>query len=517
MPYTRLLDVLGQDRAEIGYDLSLLRMDNPRRPLTAPEVRQFSAGVNIVVYAFSECADLDVDRLSACVNCLQARYPFLCGSIVYDPELRWMRYEPPEEGYLEPGKRAVDFRRDLELFPAVRSGQELTDYYNRVGELLDDHHLSLWRLLRVERPDLCTEDDEFILPSYRYCLVLMVPHSLGDGSSFSVLHRKLNELYSSGVPIDPEHVDFAVRQQTCFRPILAAPAEVVERLRDPAARQVQRAALRTDVDSITPVRVKNPDNRRPKRRVMRLEPSQFFREPGRSTSMCLSSVSLMVVLAYGYMHGDFDPAREEPLSFTVAEVRRMYEFFEQGGSIPGLDLHREQIGQGATMYFCPVSATYHTSVLDIVDQLATHVDSTSGLAAEARWALFAGLDLQGIAPGVAFLSSSVLVSNVGRVDLGGEVPFCTTFGGSNADPRVALLRPGNFTVVGGRKHGTHFLNAREDMYYPYAYLDAFRATWLRIHALAREEGTFAGLTVGRCVEILRGYVQQFADAGVSME
>lgn len=501
MPYKTFFEALGTDRVEAEFDFSELDINNPRRPLTSPEIRQFEMQSNIVCIGFLDDEKTDLKRLTECVNYIMHIYPFLSGGIEYDEKIRWMRYRPPRDGVI----KTFDLEKQLlgpdgQPLPPITSGAQLLSVFNGTTDFMDNDNLCNWKLFAVRRPEVVTPDDEFLMADFRYALVLTVPHSMGDGSSYYSVYKKINEVYESGKPITPENFDFTPRQMTCFRASLAVPMEYM--------KQMEPLEVRRAIPNIAVAKVRNPTPINHNfmkgfpRRATIVDPKQFFREPGHLTALCMSAVSLAINAAYGYMHEDYDINSDEPIPMASLDIRRAYEFFAKG-RIPGLKLGEEHIGQGTVGAMCHVEVTPKVTVLDLIHQVTKAYENIQSRPDDVRWRMYGTVDVMPACKKIEAMGATAVISNVALVDLGPSYPICCMLGAAGSDNPGAQLMIATYTLSSSKKYGCYLFAGRSDAYYPLPYMDAFRSSWLRIQREARAEGTYANMDIPRVIKILR--------------
>jgi len=501
MPYKTFFELFGVESVEPNFDFSEFDINNPHRPLTSPEIRQYTMQQNIVCIGFLDDEKTDLGRLTECVNYIMQIYPFLSGGIEYDPKINWMRYRPPRDGVI----KTFDLEKQLlgpdgQPLPPVTSGAKLLSAFNGTTDFMDNDNLCEWKLVAVRRPEVVTPDDEFLMAEFRYALVLTVPHALGDGSSFYSLYKKINEVYESGKPITPENFDFTPRQQTCFRASLAMPMEYLKQLEPLEARRALPNIAVAKVHNPSPIN-HNFMKGFPRRTTI-VDPKQFFREPGHLTALCMSAVSLAINAAYGYMHKDYDIESDEPVPMASLDIRRAYDFFAKG-RIPGLKLGEEHIGQGTVAAMCHVKVTPKSTILDLIEQVTKAYQAIIERPDDVRWKMYGTVDVMPARRKVESMGATAVISNVALVDLGPSHPICCMVGAAGSDNPGAQLMIATYTLSSSKKYGCYLFGGRSDAYYPLAYMDAFRTSWLRIQREARAEGTYAHMDIHRVCAILR--------------
>jgi len=576
-------------------DLSLYDMQNPRRPLTTAEVRNNS------VDSWCCCmsgivGELDIPRLTRGLEYLYALYPYLDSAFVWDEALQWYRFDPRPHVPIDLGA----------TMGYVSDTSDLTRWYNHTYRVLNPEHLTEWHLLKVVegplkgvtsvdvpagrpsvpdsvalpgemaeqngipdgtdgvafKPDISTIPGATLnLQDFSYLLIFLVPHSLGDGSSFSAFYRRLNEFYvmpeEKFAALEREVIDKRARgesvalQYSSYRHLCACPLDT--KLPSPPPVQTGEKpkpspmlqllssciGVKSEYDEEHPIPedtaafLKSLPPKTPSKAgeifsptgiVLRFPKTRYYRIPGCPMSHCLNSYSVALAFAWAAVRGviSLHGPEGKPIDHmtSVHDVRRAYDFVQEKGRLPGIDLACDTMGLGTQIVIRTAKVNAESSVRDIVQELIDSESKFAGQQDAARWSALVAPDLSPISrTDFGIVRATACVSNLGVVNLqprkeywpspdqpeqGPIRTFCGACGGNMNNSPAAI---GTYILCSSKENGSFLSFGSNPRCFDIQHSRAFLCAWLAIQDLCRAEGA-ENVKMPRCIDLLREALQK---------
>lgn len=582
-------------------DIALYDMQNPRRPLTTSEVRNNS------VDSYCCCmggivGELDVPRLTRCLEYIYALYPYLDSAFVWDEGLQWYRFDPRPH-------TPIDLAATMGY---ISDEADLARWFPYTHRALTSEHQTEWHLLKVVEgplegvtacpvpggraadPDAVRSSQEMAkqngipdgpgglalkpdvsrisgaslsLRDFSYVLLFLVPHSLGDGSSFSAFYRRLNEFYvmpeEKFSALEREAADKRARgesvalQLSNYRHLCACPLDT----KPPAPPQAGAASrpnptlqllsscikLHAEYDEEHPVPdeavayaqslpayaqpgetagepIRECETYAPANVILRFPKERYYRVPGCPTSHCLNAYSVALAFSWAALRGDIATRGEKgelvEHMTSVHDIRRAYDFVHEKGRLQGIDLSCDTMGLGTQIFIRTAKVSVDSTLKDIVDQLIEHEAKFSGQDDATRWMALTAADLAPISRvDYGILRATACISNLGVVNLlprkeywpspdqPQQGPIRSFNGAAGGNFRVSPLGIGTYILCSSQEHGSFLSFGSNPLFFGPEHQTAFLNTWLAIQDTCRSEGA-AAVKLSRCVELLRAALSE---------